>query len=377
VPTPEVLRRSGLAAVTVTVVVGLLVGAAASDAFWVAWGLSWIGFPLVGALILWQRPGHAIGWLLMATGACWAILLVGYGLMGEMSVWLELVVVLAGRLGYTTLIAIVVLFPSGRAKTPGTRLLLWATAVAASCVVVAGLVDPLPLQISQKPNPLAVPALSGVVGWFNNQGFMIVPLLMLGALVSLVARWRRSSGSERLQYRWFALAVGLAVIMLVTTSTLFNTMDVPKIVFAIATAIGLNAVPVAIGVAVTRYRLYEFDRVVSRTISYGLVTVGLLAVYAALVAAASTLFPESSDLAVAAATLAAAALFRPLLRRCQRVVDRRFNRDRYDALATVDQFAGRLRHEVDPSLVSGELLSVLSRTVQPTSAALWLREPAS
>ena len=376
-PTPEVLRRSGLAAVTVTVVVGLLVGAAASDAFWVAWGLSWIGFPLVGALILWQRPGHAIGWLLMATGACWAILLVGYGLVGEMSVWLELVVVLAGRLGYTTLIAIVVLFPSGRAKTPGTRLLLWATAVAASCVVVAGLVDPLPLQISQKPNPLAVSALSGVVGWFNNQGFMIVPLLMLGALVSLVARWRRSSGSERLQYRWFALAVGLAVIMLVTTSTLFNTMDVPKIVFAIATAIGLNAVPVAIGVAVTRYRLYEFDRVVSRTISYGLVTVGLLAVYAALVAAASTLFPESSDLAVAAATLAVAALFRPLLRRFQRVVDRRFNRERYDALLTVDQFAGRLRHEVDPSLVSGELLSVLSRTVQPTSAALWLREPAS
>jgi hypothetical protein len=213
------------------------------------------------------------------------------------------------------------------------------------------------------------------VGWFNNQGFVIVPLLMLGALVSLVARWRRSSGSERLQYRWFALAVGLAVIMLLTTNTLFNTLEVPEVVFAMATAIGLNAVPVAIGVAVTRYRLYEFDRVISRTISYGLVTVGLLVVYAVLVAAASSLLPESSDLAVAAATLAVAALFRPVLRRVQRVVDRRFNRERYDALVTVDHFAGRLRHEVDPSLVSGELLRALSRTVQPASAGLWLREP--
>ena len=370
------MRRSALTVVTVSIVAGLLVGAVASNAFWVAWGLSWVGFPLVGALILWQRPGHAIGWLLMATGACWAILLVGYGLVGEMSVWLELVVILAGRLGYTTLIATVVLFPTGRAETRGTRLLIWATTIATGCVVVAGLVDPVPLQISQQPNPLAVPALGGVVGWFNNQGFVIVPLLMLGALMSLVVRWRRSSGSERLQYRWFALAVGVAIVALLVTSTLFNALDVPELVYAIATAIGLNAVPVAIGVAVTRYRLYEFDRLVSRTISYGLVTVGLLAVYAVLVAAASSLLPESSDLAVAASTLAVAALFRPVLRRVQGVVDRRFNRERYDALVTVDEFAGRLRHAVDPGLVSGELLSTLTRTVEPASAGLWLREPA-
>jgi hypothetical protein len=197
VPTREVLRRSALAVVTASVVFGLLAGAAASNAFWIAWGLSWIGFPLVGALILWPRPGHAIGWLLMATGACWAILLVGYGLVGEMSVWLELVVVLAGRLGYTTLIATVVLFPTGRAETRGTRLLIGATAVAAGCVVVAGLVDPLPLQISQQPNPLGVPALSGVVGWFNDQGFVIVPLLMLGALTSLVKNIPTSAGRLR------------------------------------------------------------------------------------------------------------------------------------------------------------------------------------
>jgi hypothetical protein len=138
---------------------------------------------------------------------------------------------------------------------------------------------------------------------------------------------------------------------------------------------GLNAIPVAIGIAVTRYRLYEIDRVVSRTTSYVVVTGFLVAVYAATVTAVSRLLPgTSSSFAVAAATLAAAALFRPVLTRVQRTVDHRFNRGQYDAQQTVDAFAGRLRDEVDPDEVSADLLAVLSRTVEPRGVALWVKD---
>ena len=244
-------------------------------------------------------------------------------------------------------------------------------------LVVALAVDPAPLEETGSISPFAVAALGPATAWFNNQGFVIVPLLMVGALASLVARWRRSRGTERLQYRWFALSVALAVGVLITTNTLFNSLDVPIFVYVIATAVGLNAVPVAIGVAVTRYRLYEIDRIVSRTTSYAAVTGLLLLVYAAVVTTVSRLLPgSSSSFAVAAATLAAAALVRPLLRRVQTAVDHRFNRSGYDAQQAADAFSTRLRDEVDTDEVTADLVAVLRTTVQPARVGLWLRESA-
>jgi hypothetical protein len=138
-------------------------------------------------------------------------------------------------------------------------------------------------------------------------------------------------------------------------------------------AVALTFVPVACGIAILRYRLYEIDRVISRTASYVLVTGALLGVYVLVVTTVGQLLPESNALAVASATLAAAALFRPLLSSVQRVVDHRFNRARYDAERTVDAFASRLREEVDPDVVTVDLLQVVERTVVPEHASLWLR----
>ncbi len=374
---PGVLRHAALAAATAAVVAGLLIGGIAGDAFWVTWGLAWVGFPIVAALLLWQRPRHAIGWLLWLTGACWAVTLVAYTYTTVSTVWLEFLGQLTSRMGFLLLVAIVVLFPSGKAQTRATRLLLAVGAVLGGCLVVGLLVDPAPLDITGAISPLAVPALGPATSLLNGPGFAMVPLLMLGAFVSLVGRWRQSQGPERLQYRWFALSVGFAVTVLIVTNTLFNYLAVPIWVYALATALGLNAVPVAIGVAVTRYRLYEIDRIVSRTTSYAAVTGLLLLVYAAVVTTISRLLPGSSSaFAVAAATLAAAAMFRPLLRRVQTAVDHRFNRSGYDAQQAADAFANRLRDEVDPDEVTADLVAVLRTTVQPARVGLWLRESA-
>jgi hypothetical protein len=142
-------------------------------------------------------------------------------------------------------------------------------------------------------------------------------------------------------------------------------------------AVPMNAVALAIGIAVSRYHLYELNRVISRSVSYSVVTVSLLAVYAAVVAAATAVLPSSSSFAVALGTLAAAALFRPVLLRVRVAVDRRFNRERYDGQLAVEQFADRMRHEVHPAVVSDELATTLERTVGPSALALWTREPVT
>ena len=349
----------------------------ATQAFW--YGLAWVGFPVVGALVLWRRPGNVIGWLLLLTGSCWAVALAGYSLVGEPPgrgpVWVELVGQMCGYLGWILLVAIIVLFPSGRTQSRATRWLIRATVLTGVLVVAFALVNPNPLEASKRRNPLGVTELAGLAGWFIDQGFVIVPLLMLGALVSLVSRWRHSVGATRLQYRWFVLSVGLALVAVVASLALGEREGLLEILQTVLFSLGLNAIPVAIGIAVTRYKLYEIDRVVSRTASYAVVTGVLIAVYVGVVTTVSRLLPgTSSAFAVAAATLTAAAAFRPVLVRVQAFVDRRFNRSRYDAQRTVEQFAGRLRDEVSAEQVTADLVKALNETLQPSAASLWLRE---
>jgi hypothetical protein len=184
------------------------------------------------------------------------------------------------------------------------------------------------------------------------------------ALVSLVLRFRAAHGVERQQLRWVAVGAAIAVIGLVTPLGEAT---------AWATAGAVLAVPIAVAVAVLRYRLWDLDRLVSRTVSYALVTALLVVPYLLIVPAASRLAGSAGNLGVAAATLLAAAAFLPLLRRVQDLVDRRFNRRRYDAARTVQRFATRLRDQVDLTALSAELLTVVDRTMQPTQASLWLR----
>jgi hypothetical protein len=193
------------------------------------------------------------------------------------------------------------------------------------------------------------------------------------ALVCVVLRFRSSRGVERQQMRWVAAGVTGAVcgLLLALPGGLGLAPSwISGIIFP-----ALLCPPVAVGVAVLRYRLYDLDRVISRTLAYVLPTVLLGLGYAAVVLGLGRLLPEGSSLAVAGATLAAAAAFSPLRRRVQALVDRRFNRRRYDAARTLDAFAVRLRDQIDLDALNTELLSVVDQTIQPTRASLWLRPP--
>ena len=186
------------------------------------------------------------------------------------------------------------------------------------------------------------------------------------ALLCVVLRFRASRGLERQQMRWVVAGATVAVVGLLLGAASSGL-----------TYLAVVAVPVSVAVAVLRYRLWDLDRLVSRTVTYALVTALLVVPHLLVVPAASRLAEGSGSLAVAAATLAAAALFQPLRRRVQDLVDRRFNRRRYDAARTVAGFGGRLRDEVDLDAIATELVAVVERTVQPTQVSLWLRPPAA
>jgi hypothetical protein len=199
-------------------------------------------------------------------------------------------------------------------------------------------------------------------------------VLGLASVTSLVVRFRCSQGVERQQLKWFTYgAAVLALLLAVSAASQTLSGRVPDLVVAAA----LAAPPLAIGVAVLRYRLYDIDRIINRTLVYGLLTVLLGVVYVGVVLTLGQLFgglgEDPPSWVVAAATLVVAALFQPARRRIQQAVDRRFNRRKYDAARTVETFSVRLRDEVDLDALSAELLAVADQTMQPTMASLWLR----
>jgi hypothetical protein len=213
---------------------------------------------------------------------------------------------------------------------------------------------------------------------YNTAGFVLAGVI-LAALVSLIARFRRARGVERQQLKWFAY--GTALLLLLPVSGLVGA-ELAGPVGNLIAAVIFSALPVAIGIAVLRYRLYDLDRLVNRTVVYGSLTVLLAGVYAGLVFTLSQLLnpaDQQSALAVAASTLVVAALFQPARRRIQALVDRRFNRRRYDAARTVAAFSARLRDQIELGTLSTELLAVVDQTMQPTQASLWLRptQPSS
>ena len=201
---------------------------------------------------------------------------------------------------------------------------------------------------------------------------MIVAGLVVGA-GSLVLRFRRAHGTDRLQLRWLALAAACAPALLLA-ALVAGVLGRDAVVLA-SLSLCVALLPLATGAAILRYRLYDLDRIISRTLAYGLLTVLLGLGYAAVVLGLGRLLPEGSSLAVAGATLAVAALFQPLRRRLQAAVDRRFNRRRHDAARVIEEFGARLRDQVDLDGLRGELLGVVEDTMQPTRVSLWLRQP--
>ena len=216
-------------------------------------------------------------------------------------------------------------------------------------------------------NPIGVAGIADPEDSILN---LLLGLLVVAAVVSLVVRFRRSRGDERLQLKWFTYAGALLPLILLGDL-------LPDAASSVLFAVGISLLPVAAGIAILRYRLYDIDRLINRTLVYGLLTALLAAVYAGLVLLPGRLFGELGgrppSWAVAGATLAVAALFQPARRRIQGAVDRRFNRRRYDATRTVEAYSTRLRDQVDLATLSSELLAVVDQTMQPTRASLWLR----
>jgi hypothetical protein len=201
----------------------------------------------------------------------------------------------------------------------------------------------------------------------------LMGVLILVGFGALVVRFRRSRGDERQQLKWITYAGGLLPLAVLAYL-------LPEVVGTVVFAVPLVFLPVAVGIAILRYRLYEIDRLINRTLVYGLLTALLAGVYAGLVLGLGQLFggigSKTPSWVVAGATLAVATLFQPARRRIQAIVDRRFNRRKYNAAKTVEAFSLRLRDEVDLDALSAELLAVADQTMQPTTASLWLRQPA-
>jgi MFS family permease len=341
----------------------------------------------VGLVVAVRRPRHPVGWLLLGLGLSQAVhgltfAYTRYGLVARPgslpgAAYLGglnngVVVLWVACAGFVLLLT-----PTGSLPSPRWR--WWARIVAAAAGVwlLGSIVDPAPLrpEFPDVGNPLAVPALFGPLNALPVAALLVLAGLPVGA-VSLLLRFRRARGVERQQLRWLAWgAIVAAMALLVALAALFLLEGFGLLNVAIGVSVAV--LPLATGAAILRYRLYDLDRIVSRTLAYGLLTVLLGLGYAAVVLGLGGLLPDSSDLVVAAATLAVAAVFQPLRRRIQAVVDRRFNRRRHDAAQTIAAFSTRLRDQVDLTTLTGELLAVVDQTMQPTRASLWLRPPAT
>ena len=361
-------------------------------------GLAVVSLVTTGAVLVSRLPRNRIGWLLVLGGVVLAASgatsgLADYGLAvhpGAVpgAIWLAWVSEWTWAPEIACLLILLPLFyPSGRLLAPRWRSVV---VVAAALVLVGGVAsalspwipDPFPVD-----NPLAVGGTAGNVMSFLNNVVGTVLVVSGGSLAvaSLMVRYRRGSAIERAQLKWFAAVATVTGVAALVSFATNNPSDATGPTGAIGTVsavsnvliyVGLAVLPVAIGIAVLRYRLYEIDRIVSRTIAYGLLSaiVGGLFVGGILVfGAALAPLTGSNELAVAGSTLLVFAVFQPLRRRVQRLVDRRFNRARYDAERTVAAFAIRLSDEVDFERLRAEILATVTATVEPTSVSLWLR----
>jgi hypothetical protein len=344
-----------------------------------------VGMATVGAVLAGRRPRHPVGWLLLALGLAVTVDAVTdgyarYGLLanpGAVPAVTQLRVLGNTFALWPACVGLILLFtPTG--SLPSVRWRWWAgVAVAAPLAwqaTVLGFETVTFPPFYSFRNPFYVPALA------TPASIVVFPLVMLTLLsvvvggASLVVRFRRARGEERQQLRWVtsAAVVAAAGIPVAMAGVFIDSAAVVG-----AAVLGSAAVLcLAIAAAILRYRLYDLDRVVSRTVAYGLLTVLLGLAYAAVVLGLGRLLGRDSSLVVAAATLAVAAVFQPLRRRVQAAVDRRFNRRRHDAARIIEAFAARLRDQVDLDALHTELLAVVDQTMQPTRASLWLRPQA-
>jgi hypothetical protein len=379
---------------------GVLYVLARSAQFPVDWVL-FLAFPMVGALIAARRPRNPIGWILLADGLLWMFLgmtdyysiygvarpdsipfPVAVGTIGNQWLWVPTV----GLLG----IYLILLFPDGKLPSKRWRPLAWFSGVMIVVLSITEGLAPGPLENQGGVrNPFGLEAFP----WLEGLQWIILPLLplcILASAVSMVSRFRRSRGEVRQQIKWFTFVaafaglmyfivmIGQVVIVLRSDDNLPQAPLWVELLFSLA-ALGFAGVPVAIGFAVLKYRLYDIDVVINLTLVYGSLTAMLVAVYFGGVAMTQTILraltghTEQPQLSIVISTLVVAALFNPLRRRLQSFIDRRFYRKKYDARKTLEAFSARLRDETDLETLNNDLGDVVKGTMQPAHVSLWLR----
>jgi hypothetical protein len=347
-----------------------------------------IGVPCagVGLLVARRQPGNPLGWLYLLIASCLFLATDGgdyssfvyrhghhlpfnaVGLALDQT-WAE---------GIVLFVLAILLFPDGKLPSP-----LWRWALRAYCAVYAGFLVAYVVATAQAltAHPVRTDATGGLSavdnpsGWFGVAEHSVL-LLLLAFSVAFIGRqvlsWRRSSGERRQQLKWLACGAIITIVSVVVALPLSTAGTGPLKWLDSLLWFGIAALPVSMGVAILRYRLYEIDRIISRTLAYTAVTALLIGIYAGVVLLSHDVLPLTSPVAVAAATLVAAAPFSPLRRRVQRVVDRRFNRARYDAELTLADFAGRLKDAVDLDTVRLDLTVVVQQTLEPAHVSMWL-----
>jgi hypothetical protein len=358
--------------------------------------LPFLAFPLVGALIASKRPENPIGWICLAVGIIWMILPLStaygvYGLVvrpgsvpfpaaiGSLGEWIWAPAV--GLIG----IYLILLFPDGRLPSRRWRPLAWVSGVAIILVSAGSALTPGPMEgLPGIRNPFGLEKYPWVADATLSLT-LLLPLCMLASAVSLVLRFLRSGGEQREQIKWLAFAasiLGLGFASYVIPGNILpedagGADPLWENLLEDAVTLSFAGVPVAVGIAILRYRLYEIDILINRTLVYGSLTATLVAIYFGGIVVLQRLFVvltgERSTLAVVASTLLIAALFNPLRRRIQSFIDRRFYRSKYDARKTLDAFSAKLRDETDLEALNNDLVGVVRETVQPAHTSLWLR----
>jgi len=349
-------------------------------------GIVFAAFAVVGGAVAARRPRNPIGWLLSIGAFSWTL-----GVLASTVYWH----IAFGRSdppgaadyvawfgtwaflpAFVLLLCLVpLLFPTGSPLGPRWRMVAWTATVAGSIATLSNAFAPGPLDTADfawVDNPFGIHGLG--LRTLAGVSFVVVGLGALAALASVVVRYRRARGIERLQLRWLVVAACVLIVAAVGGSAVSGWLG--QGVGWLGILFGLLSVVVAIAIAMLRYRLYDIDVVINRTLVYGALTATLAAVYIGsvlMLQLALSGLTQGSGLAVAVSTLAVAAFFRPARSRIQGVVDRRFYRRKYDAARTVENFGVRLRDEIDLDALGRELRDIVANTMQPTHVSLWLR----
>jgi hypothetical protein len=374
-----------LTALTVLLIVLLLRSDTHIYYYWLETSMVAVGYATVGAIVASRLPHSPVGWLFCAIGLTFGVShfsaeYAAYALLapsrwlpgGEAFAWLTSWVWVGG-LGL--IVYLDLLFPNGRLPSARWRLFAWFTAIALLPAAILGALSPGLILSSTLHNPLGIEGLPNVSK--EVEAFMYA-LVVVGAS-SMLSRLRHAGRIERQQIKWFAYATAVAISGVILKNTVYPAVGVIWVwwVGLVLTTVGVVSSPVAMGIAIFRYRLYQIDILINRTLVYGLLTAVLVAVYLGGVVflqyAFRSLTGEGSQLAVVASTLIIAALFIPLRRRIQSFLDRRFYRSKYDARKTLEAFSAKLRDETDLDALSGDLVGVVRETMQPAHVSLWLR----